>query len=175
MFSRVTLVAAAELLEIHSQATFNQMMVRLELEQEIPMNTAMSVGKKCAELARIVVSQPDTPLDTPEGRMTLGEATVREAMAIAPLDGGGELRKRFTPVTYARWLLFDMGRGRQARFEAGPCQSNWGPRRMMRYTGYRRRMASQRLAAIWIRLSTHMSEAIGLLQTLSFGYLWKAC
>ena len=96
MFCRVTLVAAAELLEMHSQATFNQMMVRLELELDIPMNTAMSVGKKCAELARIVVGQPDTPLDTPEGRMTLGEATVREAMEIASLDYGGELRKKFT-------------------------------------------------------------------------------
>ena len=83
MFSRVTLVAAAELLEIHSQATFNQMVVRLELEQAISMGTATSVGKKCAELARIVASRPDTPLDTLDGQMTLGEAVVREAASVA--------------------------------------------------------------------------------------------
>ena len=66
-FSRVTLVAAAEVLESHSQATFNQMVVRLELENDIPANFSMSVAKKCAELARIVVRRADKPLETLEG------------------------------------------------------------------------------------------------------------
>ncbi len=83
MFSRVTLVAASELLEMHTQAAFNQMAIRLELEQVIPANTAMNVQRKRAELVGIVVRKPDTSLDTLEGRMTLGEAVVREAVAIA--------------------------------------------------------------------------------------------
>ena len=45
------------LLEGHSQAAFNQIVVRLELEQEIPVDTGMSVQKKCAALARIVTSR----------------------------------------------------------------------------------------------------------------------
>lgn len=82
MFSRLTLVYATEFLEYHSQAAFNQMVVRLELEQEIPANTGVSVQKKCSTLARIVTSRPDTPLDTLEGRTSLGEAVIREAVAI---------------------------------------------------------------------------------------------
>ena len=83
VFSRVTLVYATELLAGHSQAAFNQMVVRLELEQEIPADTGISVQKKCAELAGIVTRRPETPLETLEGPTSLGEAVVREAGAIA--------------------------------------------------------------------------------------------
>ena len=83
MFSRVTLVYATEFLEGHSHAAFNQMVVRLELEREIPADTGMSVQKKCAELARIGARRPETPLETLDGRTSLGEAVVREAVAIA--------------------------------------------------------------------------------------------
>ncbi len=73
---------ATEVLEGHSQAAFNQMVVRLELEHEIPANTGLSVQKKCTALARIVTGQPDAQLDTLEGCMSLGEAVVREAIAV---------------------------------------------------------------------------------------------
>ena len=95
MFSRLTLVYATEFLEYHSQAAFNQMVVRLELEQEIPANTGVSVQKKCATLARIVTGHPDTPLDTLEGCASLGEAVVREAVAIVRPESRWEPQARF--------------------------------------------------------------------------------
>ena len=96
MFSRVTLVAATELLVDHSQAGFDQMVVRLELEQEIPADTRMSVQKKCAELARIVVNCSEAQLESVEGRMSLGEAVVREAVAIARQEVSWPSQERFT-------------------------------------------------------------------------------
>jgi hypothetical protein len=81
-FSRPTLIAAVELLEGHSQARFDQMVLRLGLEGEISSGTALSVAKKCAELGRMVVQRSDQVLDTLEGTMTLGEAVVREAVQL---------------------------------------------------------------------------------------------
>ena len=96
VFSRVTLVAAAEFLEGHSQAAFNQMVVRLELEQEISADTGISVQKKCAELARIVARRSENQLATLEGRISLGEAVVREAVAIARQEYSWQPQERFT-------------------------------------------------------------------------------
>lgn len=87
-FGRTTLVAAAEFLEGHVQAGFNQMAVRLELEREIPEDTGMSVQKKCARLARIVANDPDREIDTLEGRKTLAEAVILEALALAEYESG---------------------------------------------------------------------------------------
>ena len=95
VFSRVTLVSATEFLERHTQAAFNQMVVRLELEQEIPANTGMSVQKKCTELAKIVTRHPKTPLETLDGRTSLGEAVVREAVAIVMQGSRWEPQARF--------------------------------------------------------------------------------
>ena len=82
-FARTTLVAAAELLERHSQAAFNQMVVRLELEAEIPEGTSMSVAKKCGRLARIVARDAGRKVESREGPTSLGEAVVLEALAVA--------------------------------------------------------------------------------------------
>lgn len=81
-FSRPTLIAAVELLEGHSQARFNQMVLRLRLEDEIGSGTAVSVAKKCDILGRIVVQRSDQVLDTLDGTMKLGEAVVREAVQL---------------------------------------------------------------------------------------------
>lgn len=81
-FSRPTLIAAVELLEGHSQARFNQMVLRLGLEDEIGSGTAVSVAKKCNILGRIIVQRADQVLDTLGGSMTLGEAVVREAIQL---------------------------------------------------------------------------------------------
>jgi hypothetical protein len=54
-FSRPTLIAAVELLEGHSQARFNQMVLRLGLEDEIGSGTAVSVAKTCDILGRVVL------------------------------------------------------------------------------------------------------------------------
>ena len=95
MFSRVTLVAASELLEGHSQATFNQMVVRLELENDIPADTKISIPKKCAQLAKIVAHRSDMLVDTLEGHIPLGDAVVREAVAIARQEYSWQPQERF--------------------------------------------------------------------------------
>lgn len=56
-FSRPTLLAAVELLEGHSQARFDQMVLRLGLEGEIGPGTAVSVARKCGILGHIVVQR----------------------------------------------------------------------------------------------------------------------
>lgn len=81
-FSRPTIVAAAEFLEGHKQAQFNQLVTRLGLEQEISSDASVSVAKKADSLARIVVQRPETVLDTLNGTMTLAEAVVREAVQL---------------------------------------------------------------------------------------------
>jgi len=81
-FSRPTLIAAVELLEGHSQARFNQMVLRLGLEDEIGSGTEISVAKKCDILGRISIRRAAQVLDTLGGSMTLGEAVVREAIRL---------------------------------------------------------------------------------------------
>lgn len=78
-FTRPTLVAAVELLEQHSQARFNQMVLRLGLEDEVPSSTGISVANKCALLGRIVVQRAENVVETLGGTMTLGEAVIRQA------------------------------------------------------------------------------------------------
>lgn len=82
-FSRPTVVAATELLEQHTQARFNQMVVRLALEDEVSQDTTVSVGKKVAVLSRVVVARADQVLQTVDGPVTLAEALVREAAQLA--------------------------------------------------------------------------------------------
>lgn len=84
--SRPTIVAATELLDQHGQAGINRVVIRLGLEAEIPSNTDLSVGKKCALIARAVLQRPGSVLDTVEGPVTLGEAVVREAVLLAQPD-----------------------------------------------------------------------------------------
>lgn len=85
-FTRPTLIAAVELLEGHIQARFNQMILRLGLEDEVGSSTAVSVAKKCDMLGRIVVQRADQVIDTLDGTMTLGEAVVREATQLLSAD-----------------------------------------------------------------------------------------
>ena len=67
----------------HTQAGFNQMVMRLRLEDQIPEDFGMSVRKKCARLARLVVRDVQRPVETTQGPKTLGEAVVEEAAAVA--------------------------------------------------------------------------------------------
>lgn len=85
-FTRPTLIAAVELLEQHSQARFNQMVLRLGLEDEISSSTSLSVANKCALLGRLVIQRGEAVLDTLEGSMTLGEAVIRQAAQLAQKD-----------------------------------------------------------------------------------------
>lgn len=85
-FTRPTLIAAVELLEQHSQARFNQVVLRLGLEDEITSSTSLSVAKKCDLLGRIVVQRAEAVLQTLDGSMTLGEAVIRQAAQLAQQD-----------------------------------------------------------------------------------------
>ncbi|MCS3765557.1 MULTISPECIES: hypothetical protein [Bradyrhizobium] len=80
-FTRPTLIAAVAFLDTSlSQAAFNHMVLRLGLDEEIPSDTSISVSKKADRLGRILVQRRDDLLDTLEGRMSLAEAVVREAV-----------------------------------------------------------------------------------------------
>ena len=80
-FTRPTIIAAVAFLDTSlSQASFNHMVLRLGLENDIPSDATISVSKKADRLGRIVVQRPDDPVDTLEGRMSLAEAVVREAV-----------------------------------------------------------------------------------------------
>lgn len=81
-FTRPTIVAAAEMLERHTQASFDTMVLRLALENEIPDGVGLSVAKKCGLAARAVLSRPDHVVQTLDGSVTLAEALVREAVAL---------------------------------------------------------------------------------------------
>lgn len=87
-FTRPTLLAAVEMLARHTQASFDQLTLRLSLEDEIPDGTALSVPKKCGLLGRILVQRPTDVIDTVDGPVTLAEAAVREAIQLLRPDGG---------------------------------------------------------------------------------------
>lgn len=94
-FTRPTLLAAVELLELHSQAKFNQMVLRLGLEDEVSSSTTISIAKKCDLLGRIILQRTDTILETLDGSMTLGEALIRQAVLLARQDSDQPLQTAF--------------------------------------------------------------------------------
>lgn len=81
-FTRPTLIAAVEMLERHTQASFDQMVLRLGLEDEVSAGAGLSVAKKCSQVGRLVVQRTAQVLQTVEGSMTLGEGVVREALQL---------------------------------------------------------------------------------------------
>jgi hypothetical protein len=83
-FTRPTITAAVALLDARlSQASFDHVVLRLELEQSIPSDTKVSVSKKAAQLGRLVLSNGSALVQTLDGTVTLTEATVREAVGVA--------------------------------------------------------------------------------------------
>jgi hypothetical protein len=82
-FSRPTILAAVDLLDSRlSQARFNQLVVRLGMEEAISLDTNVSVAKKAALLAKEVVKLGAKTLSTLDGSVTLSEAVVREAVRL---------------------------------------------------------------------------------------------
>jgi hypothetical protein len=80
-FTRPTIVAAIEFLgEMLTQAKFDQLVVRLGLDDEIPQGPSKSVTAKSALLARIVNQRATQIVCTLDGSVTLAEAAVREAV-----------------------------------------------------------------------------------------------
>ena len=102
-FTRPTIIAAVAFLDASlSQAAFNHMVLRLGLENDIPSDTAISVSKKADRLGRIVVQRSDETLDTMEGRMSLAEAVVREAIKPMRPDPANQ-----SEIAFARGLARD--------------------------------------------------------------------
>jgi hypothetical protein len=82
-FTRPTIIAAIALIDRNlSQASFNHLVLRLGLENEITSNTAISVSKKADMLGRVVVQRPADQVDTLEGSLSLAEAVIREAVQL---------------------------------------------------------------------------------------------
>ena len=84
-FTRPTILAAIELLaEKLSQASFDQMILRVELEQEIPQGKEVSVKSKSTRMASLVLQSGFQMINTVVGQMTLAEAVIREAVKVLP-------------------------------------------------------------------------------------------
>lgn len=80
-FTRPTVVAAVELLASKlSQAKFDQVLVRLELDHEIPLGPGKSVTAKSALLASAVMRRSAQVINTLDGPMTIAEAALRMAV-----------------------------------------------------------------------------------------------
>lgn len=95
-FTRPTITTAVALLEAALvQAKFNHLVLRLGLEQQITDDASVSVGKKAAQLGRLVMTMPDHLVPTLEGTVSLAEATVREAVAVTVASCPSEMQQRF--------------------------------------------------------------------------------
>ena len=101
-FTRPTTIAAVELLELNTQASFDQLMLRLQVENDVGIASALSVAKKCVLLGRVVVQRPTAVIETIDGAMTLAEAVVRAAVELA-IDSPDHARS----VTLLRGLARD--------------------------------------------------------------------
>jgi len=66
------------------------MLLRLALEQEVPLNSGASKRAKCGMVAAIALQRPVSRVDTTDGPMTLSEAVVREAVKFAVFNSERE-------------------------------------------------------------------------------------
>src|SRR5258708_7728808 len=91
-FTRPTMIAAVEVLgSVLSQARFDQLIVRLELNNEAALGPARSVTAKSAQVAHIATQRATQVVATLEGPMTLAEALVRSAVdTLLPSHGHAE-------------------------------------------------------------------------------------
>lgn len=86
-FTRPTIIAGVEFLgSVLTRAQFDQLIVRLDLSNEIPLATEKSVTAKSALLAHVVTQRGPSIIGTVNGQMTLAEAVVREAANICKRD-----------------------------------------------------------------------------------------
>lgn len=91
-FTRPTIVAAIEFLGAAlTQAKFDQVIVRLELDNDIALASPKSVTAKSALLAQVITRRATQIVTTVDGKMTLAEAAVRIAVEMsAPAYGNSE-------------------------------------------------------------------------------------
>lgn len=95
-FTRPTIVAGIEFLgENLTQAKFDQLVVRLGLDDEIPHGSERSKTSKSVLLARIVNQRSTQVVCTLDGPVTLAEAAVREAVGVTEPQCEKVEQKRF--------------------------------------------------------------------------------
>lgn len=86
-FTRPTVVAAIEYLgQKLTQANFDMLIVRIGLDEQIPLGPSKSVPAKSALLAHFVNRHATDVINTLNGSMTLAEAVVREAVGMTNSD-----------------------------------------------------------------------------------------
>lgn len=84
-FTRPTIVAANEFLAetIRAHTQINKIVLRLELESQVPADSSLGIEKKCDQLGRIILERLTDMIETLDGRVSLAEAFVREAVGLA--------------------------------------------------------------------------------------------
>jgi hypothetical protein len=81
-FTRITIIAAVEqFASVGSRADFDKSLMRLDVDQRIPLGDARSVSAKWPLLAQEILRDPSRVISTPDGPMSIGEAAVRLAVA----------------------------------------------------------------------------------------------
>ena len=84
-FTRPTILAAIELLAGKlTQASFDQMILRVELEREVLQGKDVSVKSKSNRMASLVLQNGFHMVQTVDGQMTMTEAVIREAVKLLP-------------------------------------------------------------------------------------------
>lgn len=82
-FTRPTITAAIELLgDKLSQAKFDVVIIRLQVEGYISIGNTKSVTAKVAQLGAVMAQYGSNTISTLDGAMSLAEATVREAVLL---------------------------------------------------------------------------------------------
>jgi len=103
-FTRPTLIAAneflADALKTHTQV--NKIVLRLGLEDEVPPGNSLGIEKKVDLLGRFVFSRGADIVDTIDGKVTLVEAFVRQAV-----EHAAEHSQEWHQSTFIRGLARD--------------------------------------------------------------------
>lgn len=95
-FTRPTIISAIEFLaEMLSQAKFDQLIFRLELERYVSIGSNKSVTSKSSLLSSAAIEQGTQILCTLDGPVTLAEAVVREAVRLTNEHSTSTLQQRF--------------------------------------------------------------------------------
>lgn len=117
-FTRPTLLAAVELLDRHTQAGFDQMVLRLGLENDVSAGSGISVAKKVGQLGRIIVQRSADVIQTVEGSLTLGEAVIRETLPLLNMHFENSTQTGFLRGLARDGYVVEFDKGFNDNFEA---------------------------------------------------------
>ncbi|WP_095077348.1 hypothetical protein [Pseudomonas sp. Irchel s3h17] len=119
-FTRQTLLAASDLIEkAGTNAGFDLMVQRLELDQWVPSGSELSVPKKRVVFNKTLMARAELVFWAREGQMTHGEALVREAVRLMSSPPRYEEQKQLE-----RCLARD---GFNVSWDAGDCGQGTPP------------------------------------------------